>query len=99
MELRAQLDRAERIQKEYATWISERDQRLRQLGIDVGPNADPTDALKKSLKDTEDANSKFALLQEEGEKLALQIARLAEGTRKLEVEKELLAARAGLKKQ
>ncbi len=96
-ETRRQLDLANRQAGANAAWSSERDRRLTELGIDPG-STEPTKALANLLAQTSALSSQLTALQEEGEKLALQLARAAEAGRRLEVERELISAKDQLSK-
>jgi len=91
-ETRRQLDSANRLAGANAAWSSERDRRLTELGIDPG-SKEPAKALTNLLTQSSALSSQLIALQEEGEKLALQLARAAEAGRRLEVERELITAK------
>ena len=96
-EIRRQLDSANRMAGANAAWSSERARRLTQVGIDPD-STEPAEALANLLKETNALSSQLTALQEEGEKLALQLARAAEAGRRLEVERELVDAKDQLSK-
>jgi exonuclease SbcC len=98
VEIQSKLDQAKRARETYLSWSSDRDRRLRELGIDPAATVNPVEALDKLLGEKNRLSSDLTTLQENGEGMALQIARLGEGARKLEVQKELAAAKDQLKK-
>ncbi len=89
----AKLRRVQETNRQWRAWISDRDRRLQELGIDpnLGPGA--TEALKALAAELSAATAAFATQQERGEQLALMLAQAAERDRRVELERELASVR------
>jgi|HubBroStandDraft_6_1064221.scaffolds.fasta_scaffold01228_2 DNA repair exonuclease SbcCD ATPase subunit len=90
----AEQSRFSNIRLTHLAWLSDRDRRLRELGIDPTKVAAPTDEVEGILKMLSEDCENLRKAQDQGEALALNIARSSEAARKAEIDKELLAAQS-----
>jgi DNA repair exonuclease SbcCD ATPase subunit len=74
-----------------AVWVSDRDRRMLEVGIDPTVSVNPVSDLEKLYQSLESVSAAFLKAQESGEKLALRIARSRESARRVELEAELRA--------
>lgn len=92
----ARLREAETLERERARWRSERDDRLRDLGIKPVAEIDLLPVLNKLSNDTRALSSALDDHQAQGERLALDLTRAGERARRRELETEVETARAGV---
>jgi DNA repair exonuclease SbcCD ATPase subunit len=93
IEAEASLKRADLVERNHATWLSDCDRRARELGVDPGASSGLLVQLRKLLAQFAERSSLLQRAQDDGERMALQLARSAESARKNEAEKELSVAR------
>lgn len=99
IDAKAQLSEAEKTEREYRNWVNTRDSRLKEMGIYSDQDADIIEKLGALDVDLENKSKKIAELEEEGERLALKLAQVAELARRAELEQEVAKTRDEIKKQ
>lgn len=98
MDAKAKLRDAEKADREYQDWISRRDSRLKEMGIHFIQESEIVEKLDVLDAELEDKNKKMADLEEEGERLALKLAQVAELARRSELEQKVTKTRKEVEK-
>lgn len=89
----AELRKAEEISRGYRGWITGRDRRCRELGIDPSSEATIMASLRELYQKLGENTTALAAHQEKGEQLALTLAQAAELARRTELEQEIVNVR------
>jgi len=93
LEAKARLRDAEKANQEYHDWIDRRNSRLKELGVHLKQESEIVEQLDVLYTELEDKKRRMAGLEEEGERLALELAQVAELARRSELEQEVTKAR------
>lgn len=99
IEAKAKLSEAERIEREYRSWVSTRDSRLEEMGIHFKKDAEIIEKLDALDINLENKNKKIVNLEEQGERLALKLAQITELARRSELEQEVAKTQDEMQKR